>query len=149
MGLRTFILQKMAKSTISKNPEMNAILNKFTETGYYDASTESRKKANYCFNVVCNQVGCSNPNTKSLYEKLLDTKHYPMSLLAAYSFAVGEFLENPIFEPYNLNSEGAQNNYMSFKILFPEFSKFIESRHYGTEKVSVSILTSNLLEYFL
>lgn len=113
--------------------------------GIYDGSSNAETVANNLFSKLERTIGCHNYRTRIIFDEVLRSSNLPMTLLTCYAFAVGEYIENPDYEPYGLNTPEANNNYQASKIMLPDYARFVESRHSGTEAVVIQILTGNLL----
>ena len=149
MGFFQRRAEKYLEKQIQNDPAARAFIAQLEQYGRSSGSSQGGANAERCFRVLEHQIGCVNPNTRTLYREACRQNNLLLPLCACYAFAVGEFLEQPYFTPINLNTEQARQNIMSIKLFFPDYRSFVESRHYGTKQDVLFGLTGNLLEYFL
>lgn len=149
MGLLGSFMQSRMQKAIQNDPQTSAFINSINSVGVYNGSSSSQEKADLYYGKLAMINGDYNNHVKNLYDSLLNSTNLPIPLVAIYAFAKGRFLDDPDFEPYNLNSQGAKDNAMSMKMLFPDYARFVSSRHYGTEEIVMLCLSSNLMNDIL
>ena len=75
----------------------------------------------------------------------------PMPLAVAYAYAIGEYLENPTYDPVRSggNTSNAKMSAQAIGMTFPNYKNYVERNHYGNEARYILALTANIIEIYL
>ena len=140
--------QARNKSNSSKlnDPKVQTLIKKVNNYGSYDGSSKSKAKAQTMFNNMADLIGCVNPSTNILYRETLIQTELSIPLVVCYAFAVGEYLENPSYKPYGMNSRNASDNASGMDIFFPEYGSFVLSKHKKADALMIMAISSYLIE---
>jgi len=137
-------------SDVVNNPEIKRrIYDPLERWGRFDGSAAQRKKADDAFNIIKNNIGTSGPHTREIYENVLKSTRLLIPIAATYSFAVGEFINNPYVTLQNINSKEAREKVAAMRALFPALYEYATTSLSPTKAESALIISMNLLDLFL
>ncbi len=149
MGI--FFNRKSSEEQFRSNPAVQHMINSIERYGTYTGSDSSKATAQRAFDMQANYGGCLNPRTKTIYWKTLEESNLLIPLAVAYAFAIGEYLENPMYDPARSggNTSNAKMSAQAIGMTFPNYKNYVERNHYGNEVRYILALSANIINIYL
>lgn len=139
-----------ASSTVRQDPAMQQmVIQPMERWGRWDGSSTQMQKADEAFEKIKNEIGCTNPQTRRIYDETLRNRPFLIPLTAAYAFVVGEYLSSRGSGINMGSSPEADQKVTMMHVLFPGFAQFVDQKHGRSEAETILCITSNLMDLFL